>query len=43
MKENDICPHCKEGKLVYCPEVFPWSGEKLICPNCFGTYIFDDE
>ncbi len=38
MKINDICPHCKKGKLKYAYANFPFSDEHLICDICDSTY-----
>lgn len=42
MKEHDICPHCKEKKLVVVPEVFPYGYKHLICIGCDSTYNIED-
>ena len=43
MCEGDICPHCKKGKLIHIPEVFPYTIDHLQCDKCDSTYNYGDK
>lgn len=46
MKINDVCPYCKNGKLVFVKSCEPYTVPHLQCENCDSTYIIsgdDDE
>ena len=38
MKKNDLCPHCKQDKLQYMKENFPYTDEHLWCEKCNSTF-----
>jgi len=43
IKEGDICPFCKKGKLRLCRGYFPYCEDHLICPLCDSTYNLGEE
>lgn len=46
VKEGDVCPYCKKGKLELCEgrynTLFGIKGvDKLVCPKCDSTYYVE--
>ena len=42
LKEGDICPFCKEGKLEFVEEVDHWQTDHLMCSECDSTYCIEE-
>ena len=41
-KENDVCPHCKKGKLEIINADEPYSDKHLMCNVCDSTYPINE-
>ena len=43
LKVGDICPHCKEGKIIFIKGNEPYDVDHLMCNLCNSTYILEED